>query len=218
LPQASAASPWRLVAVPAAITLAVTLLRLVGELLNWSPMLFSRAGGGGGALVGIAWLVPVFAAWFGVRLARAGERPGPLGPAFGLIVLAIALVPLSGIAAAKAGIGQLELRMLFVFAVASLAGVVLAWRAWPALARTLLAYAVAARVPVALIMLLAMLGNWGTHYDAAPPGFPEMGAFAKWLTIGLLPQATVWFWFTIAFGGLFGLVAGAIAGRRGAAA
>ena len=51
---------------------------------------------------------------------------------------------------------------------------------------TLLAYAFAARVPVALVMLVAMLGNWGTHYDVAPPGFPEMGVFSKWLMIGAL--------------------------------
>ena len=62
----------QLVLVPAAITLGVTLLRLVGELLDWSPLLFNKEAGGGGALVGIAWLVPVFGAWFGWRLARAG--------------------------------------------------------------------------------------------------------------------------------------------------
>src|SRR5881409_1708216 len=43
----------RLVRVPALITLGVTLLRLIGELQGWSPALFSRQAGGGGALVGI---------------------------------------------------------------------------------------------------------------------------------------------------------------------
>ena len=55
--------------MPAVITLAVTLLRLVGELQGWSPLLFNREAGGGGALVGISWLVPVFGAWFGWKLA-----------------------------------------------------------------------------------------------------------------------------------------------------
>ena len=50
----------RLICVPALITLGVTLLRLIGELQNWSPRLFNREAGGGGALVGIAWLVPIF--------------------------------------------------------------------------------------------------------------------------------------------------------------
>ena len=50
----------KLILVPALITLAVTLLRLTGELMHWSKALFNPAAGGGGALVGIAWLVPVF--------------------------------------------------------------------------------------------------------------------------------------------------------------
>ncbi len=38
-----------LVLVPALITLGVTVLRLVGELNNWAPALFSREAGGGGS-------------------------------------------------------------------------------------------------------------------------------------------------------------------------
>ena len=48
----------RLILIPSLITLGVTLLRLAGELTNGSPTLFSRAVGGGAALVGIIWLVP----------------------------------------------------------------------------------------------------------------------------------------------------------------
>ena len=66
----------RLVLVPAVITLAVTLLRLVGELQNWSSTLFNREAGGGGALIGIVWLVPIFGVYFALRLAREGEGPG----------------------------------------------------------------------------------------------------------------------------------------------
>jgi hypothetical protein len=82
----------------------------------------------------------------------------------------------------------------------------------------LLAYALAARVPVVVVMLFAILGNWGTHYDVLPPGAPEMPPIPKWLLIGVLPQMTIWLWFTVAIGGLFGIVAAAIAGRRRAAA
>jgi hypothetical protein len=63
-------------------------------------------------------------------------------------------------------------------------------------------------------MLVAILANWGTHYDVMPPNVPEMTpALYKWFMIGLLPQMTIWLWFTVVVGGLFGIVAGAIAGR-----
>src|SRR5512142_3187783 len=83
-------STGKLVLVPAVITLGVTLLRLFGELQGWSPRLFSREAGGGGALVGISWLVPVFGAWFGWRIARAGSVPR-FGRALGLTLLGLAL-------------------------------------------------------------------------------------------------------------------------------
>ena len=44
----------KLILVPALITLAVTLLRLTGELLHWSKTLFNPAPGGGGAIVGLS--------------------------------------------------------------------------------------------------------------------------------------------------------------------
>jgi len=69
----------QLILVPAVITLAVTLLRLVGELQGWSPTLFNRDCGFCGALVGIWLLVPVFGAWFGWKLNRAGSGPVSLG-------------------------------------------------------------------------------------------------------------------------------------------
>lgn len=80
-----------LILVPALLTLAVTLLRLFGELLNWSPALFSRAGGGGGALVGISWLIPLFGAYFAVKLCRSGWGPVSAGRAF-LMALGAAVV------------------------------------------------------------------------------------------------------------------------------
>ncbi len=95
--------PERLILVPAVITLAVTLLRLIGELQGWSPALFNRNAGGGGALVGIAWLVPVFGAWFGWKLGKVGAFPGSLGRALGLVILALAILPLSGFLGAKLG-------------------------------------------------------------------------------------------------------------------
>jgi hypothetical protein len=64
-----------LVTVPAVITLAVTLLRLVGEFMNLPSWLASKEAGGAGALIGISWLAPLFGAYFGVKLRGA---PGKL--------------------------------------------------------------------------------------------------------------------------------------------
>jgi hypothetical protein len=208
--------PGRLILVPAIITLAVTLLRLVGELQGWSPRLFSKEAGGGGALVGISWLVPVFGAWFGWKLAKAGHGPGAVGRALGLTLLGLALVPVSGFLAAQLGVDQRSLTTLGLFAVVSVAGLLVALRAWPALGRVLLAYGLAARIPVVLVMLAAILGDWGTHYDVPPPGAPEMSGLWKWFVIGVLPQMTIWLWYTVVIGGLFGIVAGAIGSRRAA--
>jgi hypothetical protein len=200
--------------IPAVITLAVTLLRLIGELQNWSPALFSRAPGGGGSLVGISWLVPVFGIYFGLKLARAGYAPRRVAAGIGLLVLAIALLPLTGVVAQAAGMNMNSRRVLLLFCFAAVVAGAIGLRAWPPLGRILLQYGLAARVPVAIVILLAIYGNWGTHYDAAPPGVPAMSPFVKWLWLGLLPQMTLWIAYTIVVGGLFGLVTAAIAARR----
>jgi hypothetical protein len=206
---------WSLVAVPAAVTLAVTLLRLAGELLHWSPKLFNPAAGGGGALVGISWLAPLFGIYFGYKLARAGQGPRRVLGGVGLVLLAIALLPAAGFAAAKAGVDQQSLQMLLVFVVASVPSIWIAMRAWPELGRTLMAYALAARVPVAVLMWFAIQGSWGTHYDVAPPGFPAaMAPWLKWLWIGALPQLTIWIAFTVATGAFTGILAGALFRRK----
>ena len=44
---------------PALLTLGVTLVRLLGERLGWSPFLFSRLPGGGLSPLGITWLAPL---------------------------------------------------------------------------------------------------------------------------------------------------------------
>lgn len=202
-------STKNMILVPAVITLGVTLLRLTGELLHWSPKLFNPAPGGGGALVGIAWLAPVFGAWFGWKLARAGERPGSVGKAIGFAVLGFAIMPLIGFLAIKMGVPRQSFTIFGIFIVVAIVGAFLAYRAWPGLGRTLFAYALAARIPVVVVMLIAMLGNWGTHYDVAPPGFPAMGTLAKWLAIGVLPQLTIWIWFTMAAGAIAGAITAA---------
>jgi hypothetical protein len=212
-------SPVKLILVPAVITFAITLLRLVGELQGWSPALFSREAGGGGALVGISWLVPIFGAWFGWKLAKAGSTPGRIGPALLIAILAFAIMPAIGFGTIKgANLNPQSFVAFGLFVVLAFAGLALGLRAWPALGKVLLQYALAARVPVILVMLVAMLGNWGTHYDVPPPNFPEMGTLAKWFAIGVVPQLSIWIWYTVVVGMIFGILAAAVAGRRPATA
>ena len=204
----------RLILVPAVITLVVTLLRLVGELQNWSSSLFNREAGGGGAVVGIVWLVPIFGIYFALRLVREGTGPGKLLRAFGLVIVAMVVLPASGAAAGAAGLDPFGIPTLVIVAVASVVAIVVAFVAWPELGRVLIAYGLAARIPVAIVMLIAIFANWGTHYDVPPtPDFPEMAPLVKWFWIGFLPQMTVWIAFTVVVGMLFGLIAVAIVHR-----
>jgi hypothetical protein len=155
----------KLIAVPALITLAVTLLRLVGEFMNLPGWLASKEAGGAGALIGIAWLAPVFGIYFAAKLADA---PGKL---------------------------------------------------WKNLLKTLFAYGLAARVPVILIMGLAIFGNWGTHYDAFPPDMADMSPMMKFLFGGVVTQIVFWagIW-TVGTGMIAGLIASKIRSPRTAAA
>jgi hypothetical protein len=192
-----------LVWVPAIITLAVTLLRLVGELMDWSPLFFNAEAGGGGALIGIVWLVPILGIYFAVKLAGSGQAAGVgAGRVIGLSLLALVLS--MGIAMGVfALLGQTSVAGLLVFAAVSLAMTLLVRLAWPEIFSTLLNYGLSARIPVAIIMLVAILGDWQTHYDLPPPDFPAMSPLPKWIVIGLIPQLTIWVAFTIIVGGLF---------------
>jgi hypothetical protein len=198
-------STGRLILVPALVTLAVTLLRLVGELQRWSPTFFSREPGGAGALVGIVWLIPIFAVYFARRLFRAGQAPAARGRAVLFALLGVATFVV--LAMLSFGVIKGPLLQLVAGNLTALIAAAVAARGWPALARTLLAYGVAARIPVALVMLLAIQGQWGTHYDLGPPGFPAMGWLATWFFIGLVPQMFFWIGFTVLVGTLVGSLA-----------
>jgi hypothetical protein len=130
--------------------------------------------------------------------------------AVGIPLLALLLLPVSVVATMKI---EFPYRIA-VFGVGSIVALLVAFRGWPALARTLFAYGLAARLPVALIMLVAIFGNWGTHYELGAPGFPEMAPLPKWLWIGLLPQMTFWMAFTVVVGALAGGLTALVAGRR----
>lgn len=63
---------WSLVRTAVLITLGVTALRLFGALGGLPDFLVNREPGGTGAIIGIAWLAPLFAVWFGRQHARSG--------------------------------------------------------------------------------------------------------------------------------------------------
>jgi hypothetical protein len=201
-----------LILVPAVITLAITLLRLTGELMGWSPTFFSREAGGGLAVVGIVWLVLVFGWIFAAKLIRMGHAPQSLGRAAGLSFLALLIIPATAFLGTALHFPPGGRRVLLSFTIASIVAILVGLRAWPALGRVLLAYGLAARIPVAAVMLVAIMADWGTHYEKGPPEFPQMGAIAKWFWIGLLPQMTLWIAFTVVVGTLVGCLAALAAG------
>jgi hypothetical protein len=202
-----------LVLMPALITLAVTLLRLTGELLHCSERFFSRAAGGAFALVGIVWLVPIFGVLFGLRLVRTGHPPPRTSRAILAGILGVLAVPLLVTVWARLGFPPVAQVLAFCAGYA-----VVAWfvaKSWPALAKVLFAYGLLARIPVAVIMLIAIFANWGTHYELGRPDLPPLEPpLVKWLVIGLAPQLGLWVSFTVIVGLLCGAIAAAVTSRR----
>jgi len=211
----SAPLPFKSVLVPAVATLGVTLLRLTGELLGWSTTLFGDSGGGA-AIVGIVWLVPVFGGYFACSLAARGPTPRPagvVGHALGAASLVVASGAIGGLLLKLPQVGQVGVVML-----AAAAGAWVAYRGFPALGRTLLLYGVAARVPVIIVMLVAILSSWHTHYNAPPPALRDLAALPKWFLISVIPQTFLWIPFTMIVGAFFGGIALVAVGYRQRAA
>jgi hypothetical protein len=192
----------QLVLVPSLLTLGVTLLRLFGELQGWSPSLFSRAAGGGGSLIGIVWLIFVFGIYFALRLARAGEEPPSLGRAFAWPLLGFAINTVLFVLAFR--LFPSPVVQLGIFFVGSWVAVMVARRGWPGMWRVLLAYGFLARVPVLIVMYLAIFGGWDTHYAKPRPDFPPMGPGGLFFWTALLPQLGIWIYLTVVFGMIMG--------------
>jgi hypothetical protein len=201
----------QLILIPAIISLGVTILRLVGELNNWSPLFFNREAGGGMAIVGVAWLVPIFGVYFALKLVKMGHGPTSGWRAAGFSLLAI--VVLFAIFFVVTQITTAFAALMGAGVVAAAAAIFVASKGWPALFKTLLAYGFAVRIPVAIVMLIAIFSGWGTHYEAGPPNTPAMSPFVKWVVIGLIPQMTSWIAYTVVLGGLFGGIAAALVGK-----
>jgi len=196
------------------ITLAITIIRLVGELQHWNSALFNPAAGGGFAPIGIVWLVPILGIYFGLKLNAAGL--GPQG-VWSVILFVVIGVVVNGAIFTIGGVLKLQPGspiFAALGAVGAIIAIMIMQRPWPALFKALLAYGYAARIPVAILMIFAIRGSWGTHYDVQPtPNFPAMHWLAKWFLIGAIPQLLGWIAFTVMIGSLFGAIAVAIANR-----
>lgn len=207
----------RLILGPALLTLALTLLRLVGELSHWSQTWFNPASGQVGPLGAVLILLaPLFGIRFALWLARTGEGPRSVGRAFGYALLGAVMVVTAAFwvippfALQTQFTGKLELGYLILTVAA-----VLQFLGWSPLAKTQLAYGYAARIPIVVIMLLARQGHWGTHFDNLPPGFPLMNFWPTSLYVALLPQLLFWISYTVVSGSLLGTIT-AVFVKRGA--
>lgn len=203
---------WQLIFVPALITLAITLLRLVGELRHWPAPWFQ----GGSAIVGVSWLPFIFGPYFALKLARAGEGPSSAGKAIGFAVASLAVLALGGYLIHRAGevLSALDIiGFLVVLGAAFVPGF-----GWRSLGRTLVAYAFAARIPVLIVIFLAFRANggagWGTHYDSTPARLASAGWGMKFVSEGLLPQICFWTTYTVIVGAILGSIVAAVAYRR----
>lgn len=204
----------RLILVPAVITLAVTLVRLAGELAGANDRMFNRGAGGKGALFGIVWLIPVFAVYFARRLSQSGHGPSSRRRALGFAALGFAVNV--GLAAGAFSLVKSPVAQLGILAVTSWIAIVVARRGWPLLWRVLLAYGLAARIPVLVVMFLSIFGGWDTHYAKPRPDFPAMGPWGLFFWTALLPQLSLWIFLTVAGGMLSAALALAVTRRRAA--
>jgi hypothetical protein len=207
---------WRAVALASAVTLPITGLRLLGELSDWNPHWFSKEPGGGAALVGIGWLIPLFGIAFARVLAR--EREGPRDGGRSLRLAVIGLLPVAiAFCVARLAMDPTPLAMAIGGAGCVVSGAV-AWRAWPALARMLLATAVLARLPVMAITIADVSLGWGTHYGKLARGAAPLEPVPRVFVL-CLAQVILWLPLSVLLGVLAGtawvrFVRGTSAARR----
>jgi hypothetical protein len=208
MPDAPKPSLTRPILVAALITLVITGLRLLGEIEDWDATYFSRESGGKGAVIGISWLPILFGFWFGRRLVKGGRGPRSVRRAM--------VLPLCGLLLVTATFGICSLLKLpptttfYAFSGAAWVGALLAMTAWPALFGVNLTYGVLARVPVMVVIWLAVTKGWNVHYAKVPPLMPPMAGndLALFLALG---QAGFWIPYTIMVGGFSGALAAALA-------
>ena len=190
-----------LVLVAGALTLVVTVVRLVGERQGWDPTWFSSAPGSPLNPFGIVWLVPLFGFAFGRRLA-AGGRPAFVAsffvPMFGLMALLG-----TGLFVFHEYEGQALRDALGYVVYAGPALALLALFAWPRAFFANLGYALLARAPVALVQYFDVQHGWQTHYGKVHEKLAPLladDANARILALSVA-QAAFWVPFTLLLGG-----------------
>jgi hypothetical protein len=204
----------RIVAVPLLISVAVTLLRLAGELGHWSVAWFSPATGGiipsgWSWVVGITWLPALFGPYFAYRLWFAGHRPPNLIRALGVALLggAVLFFGWRAITSRISTAGAAASLWLVAIWVLSVVAAGLQAFGWRKLAGTLLVYGLGSRAAVASVMFLALAFNWGTHYDfVEQPGLRQLPFVTRIVWLALIPQLVFWVGFTMLLGCLAGTV------------
>lgn len=202
-------STARLLLVSILFTLAITLLRLIGELRGWPSPWFDKTN----AIVGITWILPpVFGFCFAWKLWHDGERIARVDRAFLLGVLGIALNRLVEATVFPFADISINRALLILWAVA-IASAYLQYLAWPALFKILITYGLGARIPVVIIMFFALNGHWGTHYDR-PSGPFRWSFWPTFLWFGFFEELIYWVSFTVTLGSLAGSLAAALAKRR----
>lgn len=202
-------STARLLLLSILFTLAVTVMRLIGELHNWPAPWFDKTSG----IVGITWVLPpVFGFCFAWKLWNDGQRIAPVKRAVLLGILGFALN--QSVEATVFQFGRISIySMLLILWVVAILVVYLQYLAWPALCKFLVAYGLGARIPVVVIMFFALRGQWGTHYDR-PSGPFSWNFWPTFLWFGLFEELIYWVSFTVAFGSLAGSLAAALAKLR----
>ena len=196
---------------PVLISLVVLLARLGGELAGLGAPWFSPAPGGGFAVVGMGWLIPIFGFWFGWKLTGAGRAPDRPGFSF-LLHAAAAIFGVGGFVVAVA---VLEAEFPVTQAVAGgglLLAILLAWKAWPSLTRATLLYALLVRLAVVVVTIPTWYYEAGTHFDQVAEEFAERSKNDQLLVL-ITPQLTLWIGLTIGVAGLLATAASMIRGR-----
>lgn len=198
--------------VAAALTLVVTIVRVIGECKQWDAFWFSPEPGSPFNPFGIVWLVPVFGFLFGRRMSQSGGVPrfvtGFFVPMFGFFAMMGAVFAIGAQFE-----GQEMHRALTYFFYGAPVLSLLALFAWPRAFVALLAYGIVARVPVMLVQYLDVQNGWQTHYGRLPAKLGQLGADDRiWLLT--LAQAGLWIPFTITLGCAFAAIGAATALKR----
>lgn len=198
----------RLVLIPTLFTLAVTLLRLVGELRGWPGPWFDAESG----LVGITGLPPIFGFYFAWKLWGGGERPQRVGRAVALGLLGVLLNHATEATVFSRLAISIFSQLLILWTVAIFSAS-LQYLAWPALFKALTVYGLGARIPTVVISFFALRGHWGTHYDFLS-GPLDLTFWPRFLWLFFFEELIYWVSFTVVTGALTGGLAAAVAQRR----